>query len=425
MSKKIEALRGMEDLLPGEIEQWQWLEKKARIFFESRGYKEIRTPILEYTDLFVRSVGESSDIVHKEMFSFEDRGGRNVTMRPEMTASVARAVIEKGLLTQAKSLRFYYIGPMFRAERPQAGRKRQFHQIGIELLNESGSGPDLESVMVLCDFLNFIGVGPFKLRMNDLGSAADQKNTADGLRHYFDGQKDKLCKDCQWRLEKNVLRIFDCKNPSCQPMIDQAPWENIAPLSTGFKELAETMTRRGISCEIRRRLVRGLDYYNGLVFEVASEALGAQDAMAGGGRYDRLYGDLGGAAVPCIGFSLGVERLLTAIEKHGGETFWNREIKERTVYLALLDADPEAVRMRDKTAMALCSRNFRVEILANEVSLTKHLKKANQMGLRFVVMMGPDEVKKNNLTVKDMLAKQQTEVEADQLVSYLEGVLPR
>jgi histidyl-tRNA synthetase len=425
MSKKLEALRGMEDLLPGEIEKWQWMERNARIFFESRGYKEIRTPVLEYTDLFVRSVGEASDIVHKEMFSFEDRGGRNVTLRPEMTASVARSVIEKGLLTQAKSWRFYYMGPMFRAERPQAGRKRQFHQIGTELLNESGTAADLEAVALLHDFLRFLGLRQFRFRVNDLGSAEDQKTTSSRLREYFSDCKEKLCKDCQWRLEKNVLRIFDCKSDFCRPVIDGAPWDKIAPLSPEFETLSRAMQERGIPSEIQRRLVRGLDYYNGVVFEAVSEALGAQDALAGGGRYDRLYSDLGGPAVPCVGFSLGVERLLTVLDKELGEAFWNREIKQKTIYLAPLDPDPAVTELARKAALLLCAAGFKIETSIREISLSKHLKKANQHGVRFVLLLGPDEARKDRYTVKDMSEKKQTEVDANQLVSYLEGVSAR
>ncbi len=415
----------MEDLLPGEIEKWQWLERKARIFFESRGYKEIRTPVLEYTDLFVRSVGEASDIVHKEMFSFEDRGGRNVTLRPEMTASVARSVIEKGLLTQAKSLRFYYMGPMFRAERPQAGRKRQFHQIGTELLNEAGSAADLEAVVLLHDFLRFVGLRQFRFRINDLGSAEAQKTTGERLREYFSGCREKLCKDCQWRLEKNVLRIFDCKSDFCRPVIEGAPWDKIAPLSPEFETLARAMDERKIPLEIQRRLVRGLDYYNGVVFEAASEALGAQDALAGGGRYDRLYSDLGGPPVPCVGFSLGVERLLTVLDKELGEAFWDREIKQKTVYVAPLDPDPAVTALARKAALLLCAAGFKIETMMHEVSLSKHLKRANHYGLRFVLLLGPDEAGKDRYTVKDMLEKKQTEVDANQLVSYLEGVSAR
>lgn len=308
MSKKYEALRGMDDILPGEVEKWQWLEEQARLFFQANGFKEIRTPVLEYTELFTRSIGEASDIVSKEMFSFEDRGGRNVTLRPEMTASVGRAVIEKGLLSQAKSLRYYYIGPMFRAERPQAGRKRQFHQIGIEIINEAGFIADTDAVRYLYDFLKSLEVEDLELRLNNLGTWEEQQKTAEALRDYFLKNKNFLCKDCHYRLEKNVLRVLDCKNESCQPVIDKAPWKEIAPKSDEFEATKENLEGWGIPFQIKPRLVRGLDYYNGLVFEMSAKGLGAQDALAGGGRYDRLYSDLGGKPTPCIGFSIEIGR---------------------------------------------------------------------------------------------------------------------
>lgn len=421
MSKKLEALRGMEDILPGEVEKWQWIEEKARVYFESHGFKEIRTPVMEVTDLFTRSVGESSDIVHKEMFSFEDRGGRHVTLRPEMTASVARCVIEKGLLRQAKSLRLYYIGPMFRAERPQAGRKRQFHQIGTEIVNESGVPADFEVISSLIGFLKFAGVEQPKLRINDLGTVEDQKNTAKALQEYFSSQKSKLCKDCQWRLEKNVLRIFDCKVESCQPVISAAPWEKIAPLSADFQKLLEQLKSHHIDFEIKRRLVRGLDYYNGAVFEVTAEGLGAQDALAGGGRYDRLYQELGESQpAPCTGFSIGFERLLAVLEKSGKLA---EQIAQRKVYVAPLDADCEVVKFCHDTALALRGRGLRIETTPGEFSLSKHLKKANQHGAAWVLIVGPDEVKKGRVALKNMIEKTQTEIEAEKLASYLQGAV--
>lgn len=422
MSKKFEALRGMEDILPGEIEKWQWVEEKARIFFEAHGFKEIRTPVLETTDLFTRSVGESSDIVHKEMFSFEDRGGRHVTLRPEMTASVARSVIEKGLLRQAKSLRFYYIGPMFRAERPQAGRKRQFHQIGIEIVNETGLAADFEIISLLVGFLKYAGVSNPMLRINDLGSAEDQKKTAQALREYFGSQTSKLCEDCRWRLEKNVLRIFDCKVEACQPVIQAAPWEQIAPLSADFQKLLDALKAHQIPFEIKRRLVRGLDYYNGAVFEMSAEGLGAQDALAGGGRYDRLYQELGESALtPCTGFSIGFERLLSVLEKSSQPL--NEKISARRIYLAPLDSAPDVISFCRQKALELREKGFKIETSPGETSLSKHLKKANQHGIGFVLIIGPDEVKKGLLTLKNMNEKTQTEIEAERLVSYLQGVL--
>ncbi len=421
MAQKYEALRGMEDILPGEVEKWQWIEEKARIYFEAAGFKEIRTPVLELTDLFVRSVGESSDIVHKEMFSFQDRGERNVSLRPEMTASVARAVIEKGLLRQAKSLRLYYLGPMFRAERPQAGRKRQFHQIGIEIINEPGVSADFEAVALLYRFLNYAGIKNPMLRLNDLGAPEDQGKRAAALKDYFQGEKSRLCEDCRWRLEKNVLRIFDCKNESCQPVIQSAPWEKIAPQSENFNHLKDQMQTHGIPFEIKRRLVRGLDYYNGSVFEASAEGLGAQDAVAGGGRYDRLYEELGGAPTPCTGFSIGIERLLAALEKSGGA--FSKILDSRRIYLAPLESSCEILGLCQKASLELRAKGIRIETLHGENSLSRHLKKANQLGIRFALILGAEEFQKGKWAVKDLNEKKQVEVEKARLVSYLEGVL--
>lgn len=422
MGIKYQALKGMDDLLPGEIEKWQWLENKACTFFESRGFKEIRTPLLEYTELFSRSVGEASDIVHKEMFSFRDRGDRDVSLRPEMTASVARSVIEHGLLKTNKSLRLYYRGPMFRAERPQAGRKRQFHQIGIEVINESNFGGwnvDFDVIFLLCDFLSLTGLKDFRLCINDLGDTAQQGQTAKKLKQYFSGQKAKLCPDCQYRLDRNVLRIFDCKNESCQPVIDKVSWDEIAPLSKSFEALVHAFKNSPHSPEINRRLVRGLDYYNGIVFEVAAAGLGAQDALAGGGRYDRLYSDLGGEPVPSTGFSIGMERLLAALE-NAKPTLADR-IQSRKVYLAPLEDSREVRAQVYKDALYLRERDIQIETIPGEVSLSKHLKKANQLGIRFVLILGSSEFKKRCWAVKDMEKKTQAEWPWEELGTRLEG----
>ena len=419
MAAKYEAFPGMEDLLPGEVEKWQWIEEKARIFFESRGYKEIRTPLLEPTELFARSIGDASDIVHKEMYTFNDRGERSMTLRPEQTASVARSVIEHGLLKTAKSLRLYYMGPMFRAERPQAGRKRQFHQIGIEIINEAGTGADFESVSLLYHFLMYAGLAKPELRLNDLSEIRQHPEVADKLRNYFSKEKTKLCPDCHYRLEKNVLRIFDCKVESCQPVIRKAPWEEIAPLSADFKKLTEQLEAHKIPFEVKRRLVRGLDYYTGSVFEVAASGLGAQDAVAGGGRYDRLYSELGGTPTPCTGFSLGVERLLTALGKDDLAV----KMRTRRVYLAPLESTCEALKVAAEKALSLREQGIRVETTPGETSLSRHLKKANQAGIRYVMILGADEIQKKKWIVKDMDEKKQSEIDMKEIDAYLQGVL--
>ncbi len=422
MAHKIESLRGMDDILPGEVEKWQWLEEKARIFFQGYGFKEIRTPILEYTELFSRSVGEASDIVSKEMFSFEDRGGRNVTLRPEMTASVARAVIEKGLLSQAKSLRLFYIGPMFRAERPQAGRKRQFHQIGIEIINETGIVSDIDSLRYLYGFLKDVGVEQLELRINDLGSAEDQKKTAEKLKEYFSKSKDILCEDCRYRLEKNVLRVFDCKNPSCQPVIDKAPWEEIAPQSKDFEDVQKGLNGWGIPFEIKRRLVRGLDYYNGLVFEVSAKGLGAQDALAGGGRYDRLYSDLGGKPTPCIGFSIGMERLLMAL----GEVAADRA-RENVIYFAPVFSEDEYMKERPfeivgKAIYELGQLGMKPVLGDYKIKMDDHLKRANKVRAKYVVILGSEEFKNQKWKLKDMDKRSEELIDWGKLFSKLKQV---
>ncbi len=410
----------MDDILPGEIEKWQWLEEKARVFFEAGGFREIRTPILEPTELFIRSIGQTSDIVHKEMFSFVDRGERDMTMRPEMTASVARAVLEKGLLKTAKSLRLYYIGPMFRAERPQAGRKRQFHQIGVEIVNE-GANADFEIIAQAYRFLQYAGLKGITLNLNDLGGENDRAKMCEWLTAYFSMEKARLCKDCQWRLEKNVLRVLDCKVPGCQPVIESAPWEDFFPLSGYFTELSKKLEADGIPFLVNRRLVRGLDYYNGVVFEITAEGLGAQNAVAGGGRYDHLYQDLGGSATPCTGFSLGMERLLTALENQDSMVF--DALATDRVYIAPLEDTAELLRFCREKAIALRAAGMRTEQCPGEFSLTQHLRKANQDGWRYMMIVGPEEFQKKIVVVKDLEKREQVEVGNEQIIPYFMKVM--
>lgn len=410
----------MEDILPGEIEKWQWVEEKARVFFEAGGFKELRTPILEPTELFVRSIGQASDIVHKEMFSLKDRGERDMTMRPEMTASVARAVLEKGLLKTAKSLRLYYIGPMFRAERPQAGRKRQFHQIGAEIVNE-GADADLEVISLVYRFLQYAGLKDITLNLNDLGEEEDRAKVREALTAYFSKEKAKLCKDCQWRLEKNVLRVFDCKVHDCQPVIEKAPWEDFFPLRERFQALSKKLEANDIPFKVNRRLVRGLDYYNGVVFEITAEGLGAQNAVAGGGRYDHLYQDLGGSVTPCTGFSIGIERLLTALGSQDAKIF--DALNARKVYIAPLDENPELLRLCREKAVALREAGTRIETCAGVFSLSQHLKKANQCGARYMMIAGPEELAKEKVVVKDLEKREQIEVDSEQVISHFKKVM--
>lgn len=411
----------MSDILPGEIEKWQWLESRARNFYEAHGFHEIRTPILESTELFVRSIGQATDIVHKEMFSFEDRGGRQMTMRPEMTASIVRAVIQNGLLKTAKSLSLYYTGCMFRAERPQAGRKRQFHQIGIEMINQKGMETDLAVIRNLYDFLKYLGIKNPRVKINDLSitSGPQALKVKQKLKDYFSAHRSQLDPDSVYRLEHNVLRIFDSKQESTQAVIEKAPWNEIAPLGKEFENLCAALERVGIAYEVSRRLVRGLDYYTGAVFEISLPGLGAQDAVAGGGRYDRLFQELGGSEVPCTGFSLGMERLLMAMEKNVPSI--QDQIQTGFVYFAPLAASELQAEYETSVAAAMQLKQFgfRVEMGPLAQDLGDHLKKANKLGAKFVVIRGSEEIQKKVWTLKYMDVKKQESVAEQELLNVL------
>ncbi|MFZ5801857.1 MAG: histidine--tRNA ligase [Candidatus Omnitrophota bacterium] len=412
MTKKYQSFPGMDDILPSEILSWQRVEKQARRFLSAWGFQEIRTPVLEPTELFTRSIGETTDIVHKEMYTFQDRGERQMTLRPEMTASVARAVIQHGLLKTAKSLSLYYLGPMFRAERPQAGRKRQFHQIGAELINQKGPETDLRILRVNYEFLLSLGLSNIRLRLNDLslmsGSKGEQVRAF--LRDFFRKRQNELDEDSKYRLDRNVLRIFDSKVERVRAIAAEVPWENIAPVSPDFSEVLGRLKMLGIPFEIDRRLVRGLDYYTGLVFEIALEGLGAQDAVSGGGRYDHLYQELGGPGAPCTGFSIGIERLLTAL-LHAGQ----KGGPGRCFYIAPIAESfhsPEAEKARG-IAIRLAGAGLEVAPVEPLSKLADHLKRANQAGADYVLILGPEELHQRGVTLKDMAKREQRFVAED------------
>jgi histidyl-tRNA synthetase len=417
MAKLYQAFPGMDDLLPGEIEKWQWIEERARLYLESRGCREIRTPLVEPTELFIRSIGEATDIVHKEMYTFTDRGGRSMTLRPEMTASVARAVLEHGLLKTSKTLRLYYAGPMFRAERPQAGRKRQFHQIGVELINVPAEAADREALYSLCGFLRYCGLSRFRVRLNDLSRTAEGGG-AEGLRRYFSAESGRLCEDCRYRLERNVLRILDCKNSSCQPVIEKAPWEDLFPAGRA-QALADELQSAGFEAAVDRRLVRGLDYYDGVVFEAVAEGLGSQDAVAGGGRYDRLYAGLGGAATPCTGFSVGVERLLTVLE--AAQNPPAERLQARTVWVAAVENDPRVLDRCQRMALALRERGMKAAWDPDTFDLKTHLKRAVQARVRYALIQGGREAERDEWAVKDLERREQITVSSKRLEAALKS----
>ncbi|MGE4357699.1 MAG: histidine--tRNA ligase, partial [Candidatus Omnitrophota bacterium] len=313
------VVKGTKDILPPESLLWRVLEKKAEEILYLYNYKEIRTPILEELKLFVRSVGETTDIVQKEMFSFRDRGGREICLRPEATASSVRAYLENRVNLSEPVAKFYYIGPMFRAERPQAGRLRQFHQIGVEVLGSYSYLVDAEVILLLIRIVKEFGLEKYLLKINSLGCQEDKKNIAEKYREILLKNKNKLCALCKERVKRNVLRVLDCKEKSCQEAIKTLP-STIDLICVDCKKhldnLLKILSSSGVNYEVEPRIVRGLDYYNRTVFELVSELLGAQDALAAGGRYDNLIEDLGGSPAGAVGFALGMERVILALKKN-------------------------------------------------------------------------------------------------------------
>jgi histidyl-tRNA synthetase len=315
VASKFQVPRGTRDILPGESERWIALEATTREIMSRYGYREVRTPLFESTDLFVRSVGESTDIVRKELYTFEDRKGRSLTLRPEGTAPLVRAYLEHALGHGDPVTRLYYIGPMFRYERPQAGRYRQFWQIGAELLGPAAPVADAEMIDLFVAILRGIGLRDVRVLVNSLGDSVCRPVYRERIREHFASRETELCGDCKERLRTNPLRILDCKVPSCQPAIASAPsvLDSLCdPCREHFEGVKAALDQLSIDHETAPRLVRGLDYYTRTVFEVHAAGLGAQNAVGGGGRYDQLVRDFGGPATPAIGFSIGMERLLLA-----------------------------------------------------------------------------------------------------------------
>ena len=313
---KFQVPRGTRDILPGEVERWHWLEERTRAAMALYGYREVRTPLFEATELFVRSVGESTDIVRKELYTFQDRKGRSLTLRPEGTAPLVRAYLENPPLRAESPARLYYMGPMFRYERPQAGRYRQFWQIGAELLGSAQPEADAEMIDLFRAILSDVGLKDVTVLLNSLGDSVCRPRYREVIREYFRKHADRLCGDCKERLETNPLRILDCKVPSCAPVIAGAPSvldSLCAECAEHFEAVERALAGLGISYEVDPRLVRGLDYYTRTVFEIHAAGLGAQNAVGGGGRYDQLVKDFGGPDTPAIGFSIGMERLLLAV----------------------------------------------------------------------------------------------------------------
>ncbi|MHB8536082.1 MAG: histidine--tRNA ligase [Sulfuricaulis sp.] len=415
MSKAIQAVRGMNDLLPDAVERWQRIEALARDVLHAYGYREIRLPVLEKSELFARSIGSLTDIVEKEMYSFEDRSGENLTLRPEGTAGCVRAGIENGFLHN-QIQRLWYAGPMFRHERPQKGRYRQFHQIGVEAFGIETPDLDAELIVMCARLWRALGLDGISLQLNSLGTPASRAAYRSELVRYLEARRSVLDEDSLRRLDKNPLRILDSKNPAMQDVVTAAPSlsEHLDDASRAhFERLLDLLRRAGIEYTINPRLVRGLDYYTRTVFEWTTERLGAQSAVCAGGRYDGLVEQLGGKATPAAGFAIGMERLAELLAQQGDQ---NHEVHPQA-YLVLLGADAEGEGLT--LAERLRDAGVRVECNGGGGSLKTQLKRADRSRARHALLLGEDEVRTASVTVKDLRDGTQRSIAQSELVDLL------
>ncbi len=410
---KYQSLRGTKDILPEESRIWQYVEKQIHQTFQSTGFTEIRTPIFEQTELFTRTIGDGTDIVSKEMYTFIDKGDRSVTLRPEATAAVVRAVIENNLInSQSKDLMLYYIGPMFRYERPQAGRQRQFNQAGIELFGSDSFMADVVVIITALMLFEKLGIKGLEININSVGCDVCRPGYLEIFKNYLNKNVSKLCPECQVRYEKNPLRILDCKNPSCKDVLKTAPSlkDHVCENCTDHLEkIVKELAKAGFKTTINDHLVRGLDYYSKTTFEIVSNDLGAQNAICGGGRYDSLLEKLGGSKSPAVGMALGMERLISLLPE---ET--KQKAKEGSQTLYIIAMGNEAVSKASEIQRQLLSeREKKSNIIINldpNRSIKSQFKTANDINADHVLIIGENELKKDIYQLKNMKTGEQKEI---------------
>jgi histidyl-tRNA synthetase len=400
VSQKLAGVKGMNDLLPERIDPWRFMERSAREVLRRFGYQEVRTPILEHTALFERGVGEDTDIVGKEMYTFEDKGGRQVSLRPEGTAPAVRAYVEHAVHNTEPVSHWFYLGPMFRYERMKTGRYRQFWQIGAEAFGAKEPAQDVEVMELAARIVEALALKDVRLHLNSLGDSECRPAYQAKLVEYFQGHAAELCEDCRVRLQRNPLRILDCKNPGCQAVAQGAPvvadfW--CEPCRVHFAEVQKGLERVGIPYELDPRMVRGLDYYTRTAFELlaASPALGTASAVGGGGRYDTLVHLLGGPEVPAVGFALGMDRLNLLLEESG------RSFAEHPL-LFVASADGPALDAVQTLASRLRRAGFWIETDPRGGSLKSQMKRADRSGALFALVLGEREVSSGAAELKRM-----------------------
>lgn len=408
---------GTNDILPGHTEKWQYIESVARETAALYGFGEIRFPTIEYTELFQRGVGDTTDVVQKEMYTFDDREeGRSISLRPEGTASVARSLIENGLYGGTMPLRLYYIINCFRHEKPQAGRYREFYQFGVELFGATSAAADAQIIALGAAFLRRLGL-PFILRLNSIGCKKCRADYQRALVEYFSAHRDKLCDSCKTRLERNPLRLLDCKSEICSEIAKDAPKTTdylCDDCAQHYNELLATLDGMGIEYVSDPKIVRGLDYYSRTVFEYQFTGIGAQNALGGGGRYDGLIESVGGPSLSGIGFAMGINRLILAMEQTGASY---PEQPKPTLYIAALGAP--AMRRAAVLAQQLREQGVRAESDIVGRSLKAQMKYAGKSGFRYTLMIGDSELETGRAFLRNMEQSEQTEIEIDRVADYL------
>ncbi len=421
-ARRFRAIKGVRDILPPETALWDWFEQAARHVLASYNFREIRLPIFEQTELFARSVGADTDIVSKEMYSFQDRDDTSVTLRPEATASLVRAYIEHGMHTLPGNVKLYYLGPMFRRERPQKGRYRQFYQIGAEVLGPSDHPViDAELIEMLIVLLGRCRLDRWTLLVNSIGCGNCRPKYIEALRQALQPVQARMCADCQRRAETHPLRVLDCKIPADQPIIAKLPaiTDHLdAPCRAHFEEFQRQLGLRAIPYTVTPRLVRGLDYYTRTTFEITSPALGAQNALVGGGRYDGLSELLGGPPAKGIGFALGEDRFIEAI-KDAGQAAAERSLDVLIAWIG--DAASPSYAAAVQLARRLRAENLAVEVPPEEMKLKKSLGLADKLGARYAVLLGEDEVASGSYVLRRLADGEQRKLSEAELVDHLKS----
>ncbi|OEU66627.1 MAG: histidine--tRNA ligase [Desulfobacterales bacterium PC51MH44] len=415
----IQLIRGFKDILPGEVELWQQIEKTARSLLEDFGFKEIRIPIMERTELFARSIGEDTDIVEKEMYTFPDRKGDLITLRPEATASVCRSYIQHKLYAKDPVRKYYTIGPMFRRERPQKGRYRQFYQINAEILGVDSPLVDVELILLLVTLFAKLSVADIKAHINSLGCPECRPRFKGILNDFLTSSAANLCSDCIRRKDRNPLRVLDCKVPTCREAMTDAPaiLDFLCPAcSQHFETVKTALKKLKIEFVVDKRLVRGLDYYTRTTFEIQTGSLGAQSAVAGGGRYDGLIKALGGPDIPATGFAIGFDRLAEITGLNNTDF-----IQAPDIFLAALGEESQSLAFEWKCALGL--KGIKVEMDFGARSLKSQMKQANRLEAKYTLIVGDNEIKAGAAILRDMATKAQVSIPIKSVVEDIKSKL--